>query len=136
MATVIESNKVTVTASSEDVFNYLIDFNNIKELLPEDKISDWEASEERCSFKIQKAATIPLVKESSTPSENIHIVSGEKSPFPFTLDINISEVAGGSCEGFLHFEGDINPFLKMMVVKPLNNLFNDMARLLKEKFES
>jgi carbon monoxide dehydrogenase subunit G len=136
MATVIESNKVTVAASSEDVFNYLMDFNNIKELLPGDKISDWEATEEHCSFKIQKAATIPLVKQSSTPHKNIHIVSGEKSPFPFTLDIHISEADENGCEGFLHFEGEINPFLKMMVVKPLNSLFNDMARLLKEKFEN
>jgi len=131
-ATIIDSDKVVVNASQEEVFAFLTNFNNIKELLPQDKISDWQSDTEQCSFKIQNAAVIPLVKDQVTPSEKIHIKSGEKAPFPFTLDVTINKLDDNSCEGALHFEGDINAFLKMMVVKPLTNLFNYMAKRLQE----
>ena len=130
-STKIESDHVTVNASQATVFTYLSDFNNYKNLLPQDKISDWKATVDDCSFKIQNAAVIPLVKKSVEPSNIINIVSGEKTPFPFTLVVHIdpiSESDNDNCEVFLKFDGDINAFLKMMVMKPLTNLFNYMAK--------
>lgn len=129
--TTIKSEQVTVNASQETVFNFLNDFKNIKELLPQDKISDWEATENECSFKIQNAAVIPLVKEGTHPNNKINIVSGTKAPFPFTLEVFI-EANGDNCKSELVFNGEINAFLKMMVVKPLTNLFNYMAKRLQE----
>jgi len=138
MSTSITSKKEIVNASSKEVFEFLCDFNNIKELLPQDKISDWNSTVDACSFKIQGAAVIPLNKKSVEPNSKINIVSGEKAPFPFTLVVHINELDGGdgnSCEGYLQFEGEINAFLKMMVVKPLTNLFDYMAHKLQKKFE-
>ncbi len=134
MATNIVSDKVKVAASQKTVYDFLIDFNNIKELLPQDKISDWQSDLDQCSFKIQNAAIIPLVKESASPYKKINIKSGEKAPFSFTLEVFISEIdeAENTCEAYLEFNGEINAFLKMMVVKPLTNLFNYMAKRLQE----
>ena len=130
MATIIESDKVIVNAQRKEVFEFIADFNNIIQLLPQDKISDWQSTNDDCSFKIQNAAVIPLVKSSVDEFSKINIVSGEKAPFPFTLVVHLNEKGEGT-EAFLIFEGDINPFLKMMVVKPLTNLFNYMANKLK-----
>lgn len=138
-ATIIDSQKVIVNATPETVFNFLCDFNNIKELLPQDKITEWTATVDQCSFKIQGAATIPLVKDTVEPNSKINIVSGPKAPFPFTMNVIIGTLEGGdgnTCEGHLHFEGDINAFLKMMVVKPLTNLFDYMTHKLQTKFEA
>lgn len=131
MSTIIESNKVLVNATSEKVFGYLTDFNNIQELLPKDKISDWQADLDSCSFKIQNAATIPLVKDQIHPNHQIDIISGEKAPFPFTLKVYLED-KGDNCEAHLVFNGEINAFLKLMVVSPLTNLFNYMAERLQK----
>lgn len=133
--TKIESNHANIQASAEKVFNFIIDFNNIQQLLPQDKISDWQSDFDQCSFKIQNAAIIPLVKKSSIPHSKIFIESGEKAPFPFTLEVNIIQKSENETEGFLIFEGDINPFLKMMVMTPLTNLFNYMTDRLKKVCE-
>src|SRR5688572_8479149 len=130
-ATIIDSDKVTINKTAKEVFDYLTDFNNIKNLLPQDKISDWRSDLDSCSFKIQNAAIIPLIKKEVFPHSKIDIVSGEKAPFPFTLEVYITETADG-CECYFHFNGDINAFLKMMVVGPLTNLFNYMTKKLKE----
>ena len=83
---VIESDKVTVKASSEEVFNFLKDAQNIYHLLPQDKISEWKADETQCSFKIQGAATISLVQDELTPNSGVEDeVRGEVS-FSVSLD--------------------------------------------------
>jgi len=135
MSTQIESKHITTSVSAEKVFNYLNDFNNIINLLPQDKISDWTSTFDSCSFKIQNAAIIPLVKKDTVPHSKINIISGENAPFPFTLELFITEKSDTETEGYLYFEGDINMFLKMMVVKPLTNLFDYMAEQLKLKIE-
>ena len=124
--TEILSKKVSVPDTPEDIFEYLIDLNNFHELLPKDKISDWESSETQCSFRIQKAATIELIRDTLDKPHLITLKSGSKSPFPFTLDIHIED-KGDHSEGYLHFKGELNPFLKMMVEKPLTTLFNHIA---------
>lgn len=131
MSTKIESKHVEINKPVLNVFEFVKDFNNIEQLLPQDKISDWKSDFDQCSFKIQNAAVIPLVKDSVMEPNTIHIVSGEKTPFPFTLKISFNEIDANKTEAFLNFEGEINAFLKMMVVKPLTNLFNYMAIELK-----
>ncbi len=131
MSTKIESKHVEINKSVQTVFDFMKDFNNIKQLLPQDKISDWNSDFDQCSFKIQNAAVIPLVKDSVVEPNTIHIVSGEKTPFPFTLKVTFNELEADKTEAFLNFDGEINAFLKMMVVKPLTNLFNHMAFELK-----
>ena len=135
MSTKIESNHIEIHKSVQTVFDFMKDFNNIKQLLPEDKISDWQSDFDQCLFKIQNAAVIPLVKDSVEEPNTINIVSGEKAPFTFTLKVTFVAIGDDNTEAYLNFEGDINAFLKMMVVKPLTNLFNYMAKELKSVCE-
>lgn len=124
--TTIESNKVNVAASQQTCYNFLSDMNNYNLLLPKDSISDWSSDKEKCSFKIQKMYKLELVYTAGTPFSKIHIKSGPASPFAFDLYAHLSETEGHTTAQLI-CEADINPFLKMMVEKPLNNLFNYMA---------
>ncbi|MFZ5553865.1 MAG: hypothetical protein ACOZCO_12185 [Bacteroidota bacterium] len=126
--TTINSNTVTVRNSAKEVHTWLCDMNNFRQLLPEDKISDWQSDTTRCSFKVQNAINIPLVFVSKTDYSLIHIKSGEKAPFPFTLDVHIKEKGENECEGHLVFNGELNVFLKMVAERPLENLFNHIAK--------
>ena len=128
--TEIKSTEVTVKGSEQEIFDFLIDLNNLVQLLPQDKISEWESSNERCSFKIQNAATIELVLDKAEAPNTIYLVSGERAPFKFTLDIHISGNSDSTCTGYIHFKGDMNPFIKMMAERPLTNLFEYMGNQL------
>lgn len=129
----IESKEVSVKAPIAECFEFLLNMNNYELLLPQDKISNWESDEKQCSFKIQNTYKLTLVYNSSTPTSQVLVKSGPDSPFKFDLFINMNE-EGGITKSQLICEADINPFLKMMVQKPLNNLFDYMAdRLAKVK---
>lgn len=119
----IESKKGIIQRPSKEVFDYLKDMNNFKNLLPEDKISNWQADKDRCSFKIQGTTTISFIIESSEEPNHIHLISGDESPFNFNLDIYLNE-ENGITTGYQIFDADINMFMKMMVEKPLQNLFD------------
>jgi carbon monoxide dehydrogenase subunit G len=130
----IDSTKVIVNASQQNIFDFLTDSNNIKELLPQDKISDFKSDKNQCSFKVQGGVIISLIQDGNDGLDVIKLKSGEGTPFPFKLLINITP-QGDQCEGFIHFDGEVNMFLKMMVEKPLTNLFNYMSNKLQEKFK-
>jgi len=130
----IESKKVSIKAPRKEVFDFVSDLNNFKELLPMDKISDWESNKDYCSFKIQGTATIDLQKENVEEPSLIQLKGGEKAPFPIALDIFFDE-ADSVTEVYQNVVVEVNPFLKMMVQKPLTNLFDFIADRLQEKFQ-
>jgi hypothetical protein len=109
--------------------------NNFEKLLPEGRISEWESRADYCSFKVQGTATIDLQVKESFPTHRLLLESGKKSPFPFTLDIFFEEV-NGQTKAFQIMDAEINPFLKMMVEKPLTNLFDYIADRLTEQFNT
>ncbi len=131
--TTIETHHKTTESSQEKLFNFLSDLNNFEQLMPEDKIEKWSSDEDQCEFTIKGMARIGLKKEGTTPHEYINISSFGKVPFSFTLDIHIKSKESDT-EAYMIFKGDINPFMKMMVEKPLTNFFNllvDKATTLK-----
>ncbi|HNS41500.1 MAG TPA: hypothetical protein PKN22_01980 [Taishania sp.] len=133
IAMIIESTKVDVNAQPEAIYNFLKDANNLIHLLPKDNVSDFKATEAECSFKVQGGVTITLVQNGGEAPNKLFLKSGEKSPFPFNLTIHIDAV-GDKANGHIVFDGEVNMFLKMMVEKPLTNLFNYMSNKLQTHF--
>lgn len=122
----IESKHVEITRPVADVEAFLQDMNNFKQLLPQDRISDWQSDGTSCSFKVQGAATIGLQLDGGTPGQLVKLKSTARSPFPFTLDV-VLEPNGATTKAHQLFQADLNPILKMMVEKPLKNLFDHIA---------
>lgn len=130
----IESKKVTIPAPAAEVFDYVTNLNNFENLLPRDRISEWESTEDYCSFKVQGTATIDLKLKSTEPPSKIVLESGDRAPFPILLEIFIKDTGDGSSEAYQHVNAEVNPFMKMVIQKPLSNLFDYIADRLREKF--
>lgn len=132
----ITSQPAIVQASIEQVNDFLKDCRNIYHLLPQDQISDWKAEMNSCSFKVQGGIIITLIKDELTTDQKIiKLKSGDKSPFSFKLSIYL-DAEKDLTKGHIEFDGDVNVFLKMMIERPLTNLFNTMTENLKSYFQS
>jgi len=129
----LKSRTASINEKTETVFHFLDDLNNYQELFPKDKISEWESDKDSCSFKIKGAASIGFVKKSTEKFSKISLISGKKSPIKFDLVIDISEDSGKT-KGGITFDADVNSFLKMMIEKPLKNLFEHMIDNIEKKF--
>jgi len=130
----IDSGKVTIDASREEISTFLKDANNLIHILPQDKINDFKSSVEECSFKVQGGIIISLIQDGEEGLDKLFLKSGKFSPFPFRLTIYLTEIDKGT-EGYMNFDGQVSPFLKMMVEKPMANLFNYMTKKLEEHFK-
>ena len=128
--TTIESKKVEIAKPATELHAFLMDMNNFRQLLPESRISEWQSDGQSCSFKVQGAATIGLALDGGESPSLLKMKATERSPFPFTLDVFLKEENGITT---LHqvFNADLNPFIKMMVEKPLGNLFDHVADRMK-----
>ena len=110
----------------------MTDRNNFKELLPQDKISEWEATNETCSVKVQNTGHLGLKRVASTPHSLVYLDSFGKTPFKFTLNLFIDKIDDNATEVHLVFDGALNPFMKMMVEKPLTGFMNGLSDKLSE----
>ena len=131
----IKCNTIIVNAEREEIIEFLCDSNNMIHLLPQDKISDYTSTDEMCAFKVQGGVTISLHQDGVEGQNTLFMKSGEKSPFPFRLSVIMNVVDDGT-EGYIQFDGEVNPFLKLMVERPLTNLFNHMSEKLKAHFSA
>jgi len=125
----IETNHKEINASQEVIYNFLMDTNNLKQLFPQDKISEWESTMETCSMKVKNMGVLGLQRVASTPHFLINFDSFGKTPFKFTFNIFLDEKDGKSLVKII-FEGNANPFMKMMVEKPLTGFMNDLIQTL------
>jgi hypothetical protein len=131
---ILKSTSVLINENQENIFLFLSDSSNLFHILPKESISDWKANLTECSFKVQGGVVISLVQDGFEGKSKIFMKSGEKSPFPFKLTLNLEKIENQT-QGYIEFDGELNKFLKMMVEKPLTNLFNYMSEKLKTHFE-
>jgi len=132
---ILKSTSVLINENQENIFIFLSDSCNLVNILPKENISDWKANSTECSFKVQGGVIISLIQDGFEDKSKIFMKSGEKSPFPFKLTLHLEKIENQT-QGYIEFDGELNKFLKMVVEKPLTNLFNYMSEKLKTHFEN
>jgi hypothetical protein len=130
---IIQSTSVAIHTSMTSVRAFLCDAQNLSFLLPQEKISEFQATKEQCSFKAQGGILINLLFDKQE-EQLVRYRSGEGSPFSFTLTVTLSQ-EGAYCKGQVIFDGEVNGFMKILIEKPLSSLFEQMSSQMKAHFE-
>ncbi|MFV0598488.1 MAG: hypothetical protein ACK5M0_02015 [Bacteroidales bacterium] len=133
----VESKEVEINSSAEEIFNFLSDFTNFSLLVP-DKVENWKATKEKCSFKVTGLTDFGMEISKKTPFTSIVIVNDKdiSSPFPFTFNWEFDSINDSKTKVRSFFNLDINPMMSMMVKKPLQNFMDVLVDKLKEKMEN
>ena len=122
----LESPKVTVQKSKEEIFNFLSKAENFKDIMPEN-IDKFEAADNSFLFALKGMPEIRLnlLEQEST---NKVVLGSASDKFPFTLTANIEEVSEGSSDVQLLFDGKFNAMMAMMVKSPLQNFIDTLIK--------
>lgn len=123
--TQIESNSNSVTASAEDVFALLINFNNHKKLMPP-QVSEWWSNDDEAKMKVQGLGTLHLKKDQTKLNSYIKIVPVGTTPVELYIEWHII-TEGNNCKVKVIIFADLNMFMKMVAIKPLQSLADYMA---------
>ena len=131
MAT-FESPITTIPASQEAVYNKFSNLSNleaVKDRIPQDKIKDFQFDNDSCSFSVSPIGTLGLRIIDREPMKTIKFES-EKSPIAFNLWIQLIGTAPNETKAKLTIKAELNPFIKGMVSKPLQDALNKMADMM------
>jgi ribosome-associated toxin RatA of RatAB toxin-antitoxin module len=122
----LESPKVTVQKSAQDLFDLLTDVKNFEKLMP-DNIAKFEViGEDAFIFGLKGMPEIKLkMKEKTAPNKIVLGAASDK--LPFTLVSNIDSVSDNESAVQLHFEGEFNAMMAMMIKGPISKFIETLA---------
>ncbi len=129
-----KSDPVHILATEKDIYTFLGDFNNFEKLMPE-QVINWQSTEDICSFTIKGMADLAMKMDQKTEYSRVSYASDGNSPFPFGLSFDIETREGGQSEVTASLSAQLNPMLKMMASRPLQNFVNLLTGKLKEVME-
>ena len=122
----LESPKVTVQKSAQELFDLLTDVKNFGKLMPENIAKFEVIGDDAFIFGLKGMPEIKLkMKEKTAPNKIVLGAASDK--LPFTLVANIDAVAENSSEVKLDFEGDFNPMMAMMIKGPIGKFIETLA---------
>lgn len=129
----IESRIGKSTSSDKQIYGFITNFHNFKELLPAGKVSGWEASEEKCSFNVDPLGRTGLMIVEKEPHKMVKILSDpEFSSYQFTIWIQLKQAAENDTRVKVTVEPEVNKMLLPMIKGPLKKFVDGLV----DKMES
>jgi len=127
-----ESSVKQIPFSQERVYTKLSDLSNLesmKDRIPQDKVKDISFDSDTLTFSVDPVGKITLQVIEREPFKCIKFETTQ-SPLPFNLWIQLVPDSEQGCKMKLTIRVDINPFMKAMVQKPLQEGIEKMADML------
>lgn len=127
-----ESSVKQIPFSQERVYTKLSDLSNlesVKDRIPQDKVKDISFDSDTLTFSVEPVGKITLQVIEREPFKCIKFETTQ-SPLPFNLWIQLVPDSEQGCKMKLTIRVDINPFMKAMVQKPLQEGIEKMADML------
>lgn len=127
MAT-FESSVRQIPHSQQAVYNMLSDLSNIdrvKDRIPADKLNDLTFDVDSMSISTPMGAVKLKIVDREEPK--CIKFETEQSPLPFNFWIQILPVTDTTCKMKLTIKAELNPFIKGMVSKPLQEGIEKIA---------
>ena len=122
----IETPKRTISKGDAEVFEFLTDFNNFEQLMP-DSVAKFELlDEDSFVFALKGMPEIVLKRKEQTPNSQV-ILGAASDKLPFQLQIDINSVDENQSEVQWSFEGEFNAMMAMMIKAPITNFMSTLS---------
>ncbi|SIT97340.1 hypothetical protein SAMN05660493_02057 [Epilithonimonas bovis DSM 19482] len=120
----LEGRKIIVNKSSSELAEMLKKPEDYKDLMP-DGLQKFEVKDNGFKFGLKGMPEIALKIENVSDKEVV--LKSASSSLDFALTGTMNPVSVNQTEVQLLFDGKFNPFIKMMVEKPLQNFINSLT---------
>lgn len=120
------SKQQQVLRSAEDIFAAISRFDRLTPALA-DRVEEWQADEEHCSFKA-KGFTVKLRMEERIAPKHVKIVGDEGGvPVDFAFWIQLHRVSDTDTRLRLVLHAELNMMMKMMIGSKLQGALDRIA---------
>ena len=122
----LESKKVTVEKSAQQLYDSLSDVHNFEKLMPEDTAKFEVTGDDSFVFGLKGMPEIKLKTKEKFPPSKI-VLGAASDKLPFTLTANIESLSENQSAVQLFFEGEFNAMMAMMVKGPISKFIDTLA---------
>lgn len=120
------SKQQQVLHPAEQIYAVISRFDNLTPALA-DKVEEWQATEDSCSFKA-KGFTVKLRMEEREPGKYVKVVDDDGGvPMDFAFWIQLQEVSAADTRLRLVLRIDLNMMMKMMIGNKLQGALDQIA---------
>lgn len=122
----------TIPHNDDKIFAMLSDMSNlerVKDRIPQDKIKDFSFDTDTCSFTVDPVGSVMFQIIERDPNKTIKF-STTNSPVPLLMWIQLKQVSENDTKMKMTVRADLNPFLKPMVSKPLQDAVDKISEII------
>ncbi|MDR2147546.1 MAG: SRPBCC family protein [Tannerella sp.] len=122
----------TIPHNDEKVFAMLSDLSNlerVRDRIPQDKIKNFTFDRDTCSVSVDPVGSIQFKIVEREPNKTIKFET-TRSPVPLTMWIQLKQVAEQDTKMKMTIRAELNPFIKPMVSKPLQDALDRISDLI------
>jgi len=126
------SEQKSIPCGEERIYNTLSDLSNLEKFrdrIPADKIKSFTCDADSCTVSVDPVGEVTFNVIEREPFKTIKFITS-KSPMPLTLWIQMKQVEENDTRIKLTARADLNPFLKPMLQKPLQDAVDKLADML------
>ncbi len=128
----LESKTGLIAYSDERIYNFLTNFDNFKQLIPTDKIKNWQSDENSCRFTIDFVGDVSVKIIEKVPFKLIKLSNLEPGPYNFQCWVQLKLKSENETYIKCTLDADLNPMLQMMAKKPLQDFLDKLIDQLGE----
>ncbi len=122
----LESPRIPVEKSAQELFDLLSDVRNFEKLMPENIAKFEVLGDDIFNFGLSGMPEIKLRIKDKIPNIKV-VLNAASDKLPFSLIANINIITDNSCEVKLDFEGEFNSMIAMMIKAPISKFLETLA---------
>ena len=113
--TTYTSRKGEVPCGDSDLYAFLTDMRNFGSVVPDGIVTDWEATEDQCSFKIENTGKIKASLTEALPHSMIAYNAETFFTGKVAVQVVIEHVSSNKSLFYITAGLNMNPLLRMLV---------------------
>jgi carbon monoxide dehydrogenase subunit G len=123
-----ESREGKVICNAEKAFRFVTDIRNFEQFIPPGTITNWQSEKESCSFEVAMIGTINLRISDKVIYKKVEYTGDALKMNEFSISLDITGEGEASAKVKLSLRADLNPMLKIMAAKPIDQFLEIMIK--------
>ena len=122
----------TIPHNDGKIYAMLSDMSNLQRVqdrIPQDKMKNFTFDADTCSFTVDPVGSVEFRIIEREPNKTIKF-STTNSPVPLLMWIQLKQVAENETKMKMTVRADLNPFIKPMVSKPLQEAIDKISEII------
>ena len=122
----------TIPYNDDKVFALLSDMSNLerfKDRVSHDKIKNFTFDADTCSISVEPVGAVTFQVVERIPNRTIKF-STTNSPVPLLMWIQLKQIAENDTKMKMTVRAELNPFIKSMISKPLQEALDKISEMI------